>query len=411
MKEVVIKVKNLGKSYNLSDQRQTLVRKFLNLNKSKAKVKPFWALKNINFEVYHGEIVGVIGANGAGKSTLFKILSRITTPSKGTVQIRGRVSSLLEIGTGFNPELSGRENIYLNGAILGMSRKEIEQKFSQIVEFAEIGEFLDTPVKHYSSGMYVRLAFAVAAHLESEILLIDEVLAVGDVRFQRKCLDKTEQLRQSDRTIMVISHSMATVKKLCDRIIVLEKGKIVFNGPSDKAIHRYLEDEPQKPTFVKTWDDPKTAPQNDCVMVRSISLTDSEGKQLKSIDIDTPFDIRIDYKITKPSKIGFNLIFYDEEGGCILASLSNQEKKIYPHGFDEGDYQSVCHIPSQLFNNSTFNLTLGIFKADYKSLNFTDNVLRIEFKDAPGVRGDYHGTYASRLRPKFVWETHKGKNE
>src|ERR1700693_4989791 len=203
-------------------------------------VEEFWALKDVSFEVQEGEVLGIIGRNGAGKSTLLKILSRITEPTSGRITLRGRVASLLEVGTGFHPELTGRENIYLNGAILGMNRAEIRKKFDEIVAFAEVDRFLDTPVKRYSSGMYVRLAFAVAAHLEPEILIVDEVLAVGDAEFQKKCLGKMNEVSNGGRTVLFVSHNMAAVENLCQRGIVLERGRAVFDGSSKDAVHHYL---------------------------------------------------------------------------------------------------------------------------------------------------------------------------
>lgn len=248
----VIKVQNISKKYKYGQRqpyytlRDTLInfmkysgglfRKSTNLVKGE-----FWALNNIDFPVNEGEVLGIIGANGAGKSTLLKVLSRITPPTKGKAELKGRVGSLLEVGTGFHPELTGRENIYLNGAILGMSRKEIEAKFDEIVEFSGLKKFLDTPVKRFSSGMYVRLAFAVAAHLDLEIMLIDEVLAVGDVKFQKKCLRKMSDItQQNKRTILFVSHDMAAIKNLCDSCIVLDKGNMVYQGETDKAIEFYM---------------------------------------------------------------------------------------------------------------------------------------------------------------------------
>lgn len=260
----VITVENLGKKYSISHQKReecsslrdaittgmsTFCRNLtapFNRQSPKhqnfsAEVEDFWALKDISFEVNQGDRIGIIGRNGAGKSTLLKILSRITEPTTGSIRIKGRVASLLEVGTGFHPELTGRENIFLNGAILGMHREEILRKFDEIVEFSEIEKFLDTPVKRYSSGMYVRLAFAVAAHLEPEILIVDEVLAVGDAQFQKKCLGKMEEQQLSGRTVIFVSHNMGAIRELCSKVIVLKSGEIIFNGPSDYGICRYME--------------------------------------------------------------------------------------------------------------------------------------------------------------------------
>jgi lipopolysaccharide transport system ATP-binding protein len=253
----IIEVKNLGKKYNINHQKggyitlrdimtnaiknpfAFLKRKTKNILGIETK-EEFWALKDVNFEVMKGEVIGIIGRNGAGKSTLLKILSQITPPSTGEIRIRGTVGSLLEVGTGFHPELSGRENIFLNGAILGMKKKDIERKFNEIVEFAGIEKFLDTPVKYYSSGMYVRLAFSVAAHMETDILIIDEVLAVGDAEFQKKCLGKMEDITQKEgRTILFVSHNMGAIEKLCNKCILLEKGEIIISGETENIIKRY----------------------------------------------------------------------------------------------------------------------------------------------------------------------------
>lgn len=256
MKEIIVKVENVSKKYKLGQigggtlnaDLQSLWARIIKKEDPNSKIgqennrnKEFYALKNISFEIYKGERVGIIGHNGAGKSTLLKLLSRVTTPTKGTIKYKGRIASMLEVGTGFHPELTGRENVFLNGAILGMSRNEISQKFDAIVDFAEMKQFIDTPVKRFSSGMYVKLAFAVAAHLDSEIMIMDEVLAVGDMKFQEKCLGKMDTVSKNDgRTILYVSHNMNTIRQLCNRCIVLDHGEIVFDGEVDKAIDIYL---------------------------------------------------------------------------------------------------------------------------------------------------------------------------
>lgn len=250
-KEIVIKVQNLGKKYQLGKKEEYLTLRDSLVKAAKwpyklargqlwLKKPEFWALKNVSFEVKKGEVMGIIGKNGAGKTTLLKILSRITEPTTGKVTLKGRVASLLEVGTGFHPELTGRENIYLNGAILGMKRKEIEEKFEEVVEFSGIKKFLETPVKRYSSGMYVRLAFAIAAHLEPEILLVDEVLAVGDAEFQKKCLGKMKEVAAGGRTVLFVSHNLGAIESLCKKAMVIEKGRLIFMGERRKAVGRYL---------------------------------------------------------------------------------------------------------------------------------------------------------------------------
>ena len=257
----VIKVENLGKKYiiNHTEQERYLALRDVITNAAKNLFKPnllkaneedFWALEDLNFEIKQGDRVGIIGRNGAGKSTLLKVLSRITEPTTGRVKIRGNVASLLEVGTGFHPELTGRENIFLNGAILGMKKSDIKKKFDEIVAFAEVEKFLDTPVKRYSSGMYVRLAFAVAAHLESEILIVDEVLAVGDAQFQKKCLGKMEDVGKNGRTVLFVSHNMAAIQQLCSSCINLSKGKLIFMGTSHQAVEHYMDSQKRMPQYI-----------------------------------------------------------------------------------------------------------------------------------------------------------------
>jgi lipopolysaccharide transport system ATP-binding protein len=262
MNEPIIQVSNLGKRYKLkssdSSKEDTLsglistkAKSTFSKGKKKAQTlsQEFWALKNVSFNVHKGDRIGIIGHNGAGKSTLLKIFSKITAPTEGSIRIQGRVSSLLEVGTGFHPELTGRENIYLNGAILGMTRAEINQKFNDIVEFSEIEQFLDTPVKRYSSGMYVRLAFAVAAHLDPDILVVDEVLAVGDMKFQQKCLGKMSEVSGEGRTVLYVSHSMNTIQQLCNRAIVMDHGTVIFDGDVDDAIKIYMNNNNNMQTY------------------------------------------------------------------------------------------------------------------------------------------------------------------
>lgn len=259
MNEPIIAVSNISKKYKLisvSAKYDTFLAEVIHKVKDMIvrtnkpeKTEEFWALSNISFNIYKGDRIGIIGHNGAGKSTLLKIFSRITTPTEGEIVIRGRVSSLLEVGTGFHPELTGRENVYLNGAILGMSKEEINTKFDKIVEFSEVGQFIDTPVKKYSSGMYVRLAFAVAAHLDPDILIVDEVLAVGDMKFQQKCLGKMEDATDDGRTILYVSHNMNTIQQLCNRVIVLDHGRIIYDGDVDEGIKVYMENTKEMQVF------------------------------------------------------------------------------------------------------------------------------------------------------------------
>jgi len=258
-----------------------------------AELREFWALKDVSFSVGPAEVVGVVGQNGAGKSTLLKVLSRITRPTAGEVRLRGRVGSLLEVGTGFHPELTGRENVFLNGSVLGMPHREVRRKFEQIVEFAEIGEFLDTPVKRYSSGMYTRLAFAVAAHLEPEILVVDEGLAVGDAEFQQKCLGKMGQVSRSGRTVLFVSHNMTAVKALCTRAVLLEKGRLALDGDVDGVVNRYLSAGTDMPaTGVIPEDAPRYTDVPGEARFRSVSVTTLDGEPLTQLYFGQPFQVR-----------------------------------------------------------------------------------------------------------------------
>ncbi|MBX7174443.1 MAG: ATP-binding cassette domain-containing protein [Pyrinomonadaceae bacterium] len=289
----IIKVKNLGKQYTIGEVRQpystfresiiqSLKSPFKNFGKTEEANK-FWALKDIDFEIEPGEVVGIIGRNGAGKSTLLKVLSRITEPTKGKVELYGRIASLLEVGTGFHPELTGRENIFLNGAILGMRRGEIARKFDEIVDFAEVEKFIDTPVKHYSSGMYVRLAFAVAAHLEPEILVVDEVLAVGDTEFQKKCLGKMDEVSKGGRTVLFVSHNMGTILQLCKHCILLEKGKVLVEGKPAEIVEKYYNNE-------KTHSYTKDHSESD-IFIKQVYTCDKDGNP--QINIGHKEEIRL----------------------------------------------------------------------------------------------------------------------
>ncbi len=294
MSDIAIKVELLSKKYTIGAKasgslRETIVHKWHSLSaKTKNNNEEFWALKDVSFEVKQGEVLGIIGKNGAGKSTLLKVLSRITEPTSGRFVINGRVSSLLEVGTGFHPELTGRENIYLNGTILGMTRKEVKLKFDEIVDFSGVEKFIDTPVKHYSSGMYVRLAFAVAAHLEPEILIIDEVLAVGDAEFQKKCLGKMDEVAKQGRTVLFVSHNMGAVKSLCKKGILLNLGEVLFIGNMSNAVEKYLQiSDTQISHFI--FNNSKT----DIAYVTDVTIENTNGQEILNIPIGKPWQVRI----------------------------------------------------------------------------------------------------------------------
>ena len=300
--EVVIKVERLSKKYKLGQSKKGDLRSTFNSlifkRKKQNSSTDFWALRDISFEVKKGEVLGVIGANGAGKSTLLKILSRITYPSSGRIEIIGRVASLLEIGTGFHPELSGRENIFLNGSLLGMRRQEIKDKFSDIVAFSEINQFIDTPVKHYSSGMYVRLAFAVAAHLEPEILIVDEVLAVGDIAFQKKCLGKMSEVARGGKTVIFVSHNLDAIRQLCTSSIVLQNGEITHQGESSLMINFFLDT--MFPTTLAKSTSSINRPGNGAVRIESIHIEDKERNHINTLFAGQWLKIILNYKSPFP---------------------------------------------------------------------------------------------------------------
>ncbi len=423
----IITVENLSKKYIIGHQRQegyTSLRDVL-ANRTKRFLQKligtsgkivdnplreeFWALKDVNFEIQKGDRLGIIGRNGAGKSTLLKVLSRITEPTTGRVKINGRVASLLEVGTGFHPELTGRENIYLNGAILGMSRAEIKKKFDEIVTFAEVEKFLDTPVKRYSSGMYVRLAFAVAAHLEPEILIVDEVLAVGDARFQKKCLGKMDSFGKDGRTVIFVSHNIGAVRSLCTRALLVDQGKLIIDGESNVVSHRYLSDQKsQTANLVAESAANGGLLQNSEAVVTKVEICDVLHSDVPKIDTDSPFLIEIHYTVLKDgASVGLNLIVHDSENNCVFGSINNHEVAWYGRPMPIGDYRSVCHIPKHFFNNGLYRVSLVLFARGYANLVTKSDILTVEIYDGEYVRGDYFGPFSSSTRPLFVWETVK----
>lgn len=338
----------------------------------------------MSFTVEAGETVGIIGRNGAGKSTLLKILSRVAAPNKGRMRIRGRVSSLLEVGTGFHPELTGRENVYLNGAILGMTSAEIRRKFDEIVGFAEIDAFIDTPVKRYSSGMYVRLAFAVAAHLEPEILIVDEVLAVGDHEFQKKCLGKMREVRTQGRTVLFVSHNMTAVNSLCVRSILLQKGNITADGPSSDVTREYLRsasvDGESQWAFTHPPEDNKSA------YVREVVLLNPKGETREGYELTEPLTIRLRYRIVEPlrgTSIGMQVI--SEDTNESLISLTDSElDQSRMETREPGDYVAEVRIPDRLLNTGLYSLRIGISKGRHDIYDVVEG-LNFRVVDSVGI--------------------------
>lgn len=362
-----------------------------------------WALKDVSFDIERGEVIGVVGRNGAGKSTLLKILSRITEPTSGRAEIHGRVGSLLEVGTGFHPELTGRENIYLNGAILGMRKVEIDRQFDNIVAFAEIEKFLDTPVKRYSSGMYVRLAFAVAAHLEPEILLVDEVLAVGDAAFQDKCLGKMGDVARSGRTVLFVSHNLGAVKRLCQHSLWIQAGQVAGLGRTDEIIGSYLE---AAASHESTWraEGDRGRPQTGPVVVRSVSLLNSAGHPGDRFEMDSSFSIEMVYDVLSPLenlRLGFTIT--SDDGTIVFES-----KDTDPAGFglprNAGTYVAHCYVPGDFLNAGRFYVTVIVDRPHQELLFQRDQLLRfvITATDGSGARaGD---TRYGLVRPILTWD-------
>ncbi len=411
--EPIIKIEGLGKKYTIGTREPYYALRdhlagFFNFRKPKKKKEEFWALKNINLEIKRGEAIGIIGRNGAGKSTLLKILSQITPPTEGKIIMEGRVASLLEVGTGFNPELTGRENIYLNGAILGMSRSEIRKKFNEIVAFSEIEKFLDTPVKRYSSGMYVRLAFAVAAHLEPEILLVDEVLAVGDAQFQKKCLGKMSEVGKHGRTVVFVSHNMAAISNLCSRCIYLESGQVRYIGETKKAIERYIS-QADDALGIKKWN-LKDMPKSESVRLESVRIV-SGGKMTRSVYINKEVQVEISYNCLKQDSILHPVIHLrDELGSLVFASADFPSANLgdnYWYGKKRpvGVYKSTCILPANFLNDNTYHLDIGI--ADEKhawKINELD-VLSFTVEETGEMKKEYMGEWIGAIRPKLLWET------
>jgi lipopolysaccharide transport system ATP-binding protein len=371
-----------------------------------------WALRDINFEVKQGEALGIIGRNGAGKSTLLKILSRTTSPTLGNIKIKGRVASLLEVGTGFHPELSGRENIFLNGAILGMTKAEVKSKFDEIVDFAGVERYIDTPVKRYSSGMYVRLAFGVAAHLEPEILIIDEVLAVGDAEFQKKALGKMQEVSSKDgRTVLFVSHHLDAISRLCANTLVIEQGNIAFRGPSHEAISFYLKAE-QVARPYKSWPDGLSKePGNDFVKLLEVRVTDQQGTTLGVHEIPESINITMKYEVLVDGFIythGFNL--YNVNGVHIFTSHDiEMGKKKLENG--KGIYEASVTIPGNFLTDGLHVASVAIMSYDPYTVHFHEmdavsfNIIDVKYTGF--ARGVYNGKMPGIIRPILNWKHNK----
>jgi|SRR5579884_33141 lipopolysaccharide transport system ATP-binding protein len=399
MSEVAVRAEGLGKEFHISQLqrgsksfREVVVDAFLSPARRMARLlrghatgaadldDTIWALRGVNFEIRKGEVVGIIGKNGAGKSTLLKILSRITEPTEGFVEIHGRAGSLLEVGTGFHPELTGRENIYLNGAILGMRKAEIDRKFDEIVAFSEIERFLDTPVKHYSTGMQTRLGFAVAAHLDPEILIVDEVLAVGDAVFQRKCLGKMEDVASGGRTVIFVSHNMGSIVQLCKRAMWLDHGTLRLNGDAPEVVSKYLSEGTETSSV---WNGPESFhPSREMAFTR-VRILSVDGTESSVIEFDRPFDIELAYDLTCPLRhaiVGYYL--QDLRGNRLWESQDVDTGFSHGQIREPGSYVSACRVPGQILRPGRYFLTVFCYIPMRRPLAYHDNILSFEISSA-----------------------------
>ena len=433
MSDVAVRVENLGKLYRIGERqpyntlRENLgnivavpfraVTSVFNGNRSTDGIGSgvddnyIWALKNVSFEVKPGEVVGFIGRNGAGKTTLLKILSRITEPTEGRAEVYGRVGSLLEVGTGFHPELTGRENIYLNGAILGIKKAEIDRLFDEIVDFSGVERFIDTPVKRYSSGMMVRLAFSVAAHLEPEVMLVDEVLAVGDAEFQKKCLGKMGDVAYGGRTVLFVSHNMAAVQSLCPRVIWIDEGRVVEDGPSVEVVSHYLQTASTAATE-QMWDDITTAPGNDEVRIRRACVRPESGTYSESITIRTPLELEFEYWNLRPDAyLNLSMILYNEQGTMVLNTAPVHEPVWHGRPFPAGLFRSTCHVPADLLNDGIHRVGLLVVTDQANVIFHQEDILAFHVQDDVEARGDWHGKWPGVVRPDLNWATELVKED
>ncbi len=426
MGDTVIRIENVGKAYRLGAIGGATLREDVNRLWARLRGRPdplaplgpgspsssvpkganplVWALREATVDIHQGEVVGLIGRNGAGKSTLLKILSRVTAPTTGEVRIKGRVASLLEVGTGFHPELSGRENVFLNGAILGMSRAEVRRKFDEIVAFAEVEQYIDTPVKRYSSGMYVRLAFAVAAHLEAEILLVDEVLAVGDAEFQRKCLGKMGEVARGGKTVVFVSHIMPSIQRLCNTALLLDHGRLVMRGEVDRVVAAYLNSGEESCVW-KEWKEPAAAPGDGLAKLISIGLRDSEGRRSGMLDVQRPFTIEMVFYNHVPGvKLVPNIHFFNSTGTHLFATATNHYEGA--EAMQEGFYRAACEIPANLLAAGRTHIMANI--SSLKPVNTVHvsvpDALIFDILDTGGACGECLMNWPGVIRPMLDWQ-------
>ena len=415
---VAIEAHGLSKRYRLGEfqaaygtLRESLVHagRRLTGKEHRTETQELWALDDVSFRVNEGEVLGVIGRNGAGKSTLLKVLTRITTPTKGRVEIRGRVGSLLEVGTGFHPELTGRENIYLNGAILGMRRREIQAKLADMIEFSGVEGFLDTPVKRYSSGMYVRLAFSVAAHLEPEILLVDEVLAVGDAEFQRRCMGRMEDFGANGRTVLFVSHNMQAIAQLCDRAILMEHGRIALDGPSEHVVAHYLQTSAGAGSS-RTWE-LESAPGDEVARLLAVRIVDRDGQTVDYVDVREPVGVELRFRVLEGGTAVVPKIKLTAEGRIAFNAMDVDPRWSEPT--PPGEYVATAWIPGNYLNEGLMTIDAAVCSIRAPKLHHHVSVheaVSFHVQD-PGeggsARGAFTGQWRGVVRPLLEWTSEK----
>jgi lipopolysaccharide transport system ATP-binding protein len=399
----ILEIQNISKKFVINNKQQpylSLRDSVANIFTAKKNKEDFWALKDISFNVEQGDTVGIIGRNGAGKSTLLKILSKITPPTSGKIISRGRIASLLEVGTGFHPELSGRENIFMNGSILGMRKAEILKNFDAIVDFAGVERFINTPLKHYSSGMQLRLAFAVAAFLENEILIVDEVLAVGDAEFQKKCMGKMGDISKSGRTILFVSHNIESVAVLCTKGILLDAGKVQTSGNVQDVIYKYTNH--YQDSF-KEWL-PQDRPGDNIVKLNKVSVIDSEKNQIFQPETGQTFGVCIEFEVLENNvKPAPNFHFYDSTGVYCFITITDVEE------LSKGNYRTITWVPSNFLNNRIYSVGVALttLKTEHVHL-YAKEIINIEIIENKSLRNhEYGGQIPGIIRPDFKSQTIK----
>ncbi len=424
-----ISVKDLGKQYKIGatqekfryglfrdvimDTMMTPVRVYRALRgqgmRGTNATSTIWALKDVSFDLEEGKVLGIVGRNGAGKSTLLKILSRVTEPTRGTVAVRGRVGSLLEVGTGFHPELTGRENIYLNGAVLGMKHAEIDRRFDEIVDFSEVSQFIDTPVKRYSSGMYLRLAFAVAAHLEPEILVVDEVLAVGDAEFQRKCLGKMGDVAQQGRTVLFVSHNMSAILRLTEEAIVLKKGELIKRAPSAEAVDFYLSSG-QAESGERIWEADEIPAASAPFKPISLRLKDRGGKIVDTVRSSEPLTVEWEYRLETPvTGLRVGMYLNTMRGEYVFTTFDTDDAQQFEQfgARQRGHYISRCTIPADFFNEGRYYLGVNASSFAVRRYFMDENALsfNVDIAGAPGTQ--WPEPRQGPVRPRLDWKIEK----